>query len=195
VIADMIRREDAAGGYGDSFPNRSRRMHRADRRRAPTCAECGRSSGARGGVHCPSTGSRQVQRIEQCGDRVAITGGSSTTCAATARANGVNDVAEFDKTTPITVVATFEDGVPSFDRRRAMSETLARRNDSCGSTSGSRALNRLEGTMTDIDLDLNAGPGSPIPSRTRSTADAHDALAVLPGRRLDGPRHVNHQEP
>ena len=28
-----------------------------------------------------------------------------------APANGVNDVAEFDKTTPITVVATFEDDV------------------------------------------------------------------------------------
>jgi len=54
-----------------------------------------------------------VQRIEQCGDRVVITSGGiihDMRCDST-EANGVNDVAEFDKTTPITVVATFEDGV------------------------------------------------------------------------------------
>lgn len=54
-----------------------------------------------------------VQRIEQCGDRVTITAGGiihDMRCDGT-EANGVNDVAEFDKTTPITVVATYEDGV------------------------------------------------------------------------------------
>ena len=54
-----------------------------------------------------------VQRIEQCGDRVTITSGGiihDMRCDGT-EANGVNDVAEFDKTTPISVVATFEDGV------------------------------------------------------------------------------------
>ena len=54
-----------------------------------------------------------VQRIEQCGDRVTITAGGiihDMRCDGS-QANGVNDVAEFDKTTPITVVATFEDGV------------------------------------------------------------------------------------
>ncbi len=54
-----------------------------------------------------------VQRIEQCGDRVTITAGGiihDMRCDGT-EANGVNDVAEFDKVTPITVVATFEDGV------------------------------------------------------------------------------------
>lgn len=54
-----------------------------------------------------------VQRIEQCGDRVVITAGGiihDMRCDGT-EANGVNDVAEFDKSTPITVVATFEDGV------------------------------------------------------------------------------------
>ncbi len=54
-----------------------------------------------------------VQRIEQCGDRVTITAGGiihDMRCDGT-EAHGVNDVAEFDKTTPITVVATFEDGV------------------------------------------------------------------------------------
>ena len=54
-----------------------------------------------------------VQRIEQCGDRVTITAGGivhDMRCDGT-EANGVNDVAEFDKATRITVVATFEDGV------------------------------------------------------------------------------------
>ena len=54
-----------------------------------------------------------VQRIEQCGDRVVITSGGiihDMRCDGT-EANGVNDVAEFDKRTPITVVATFENDV------------------------------------------------------------------------------------
>ncbi len=54
-----------------------------------------------------------VHRIEQCSDRVTITAGGiihDMRCDGT-EANGVNDVAEFDKTTPIKVVATFEDGV------------------------------------------------------------------------------------
>ena len=47
------------------------------------------------------------------GDRVTITAGGiihDMRCDGT-EANGVNDVAEFDKATPITVVATFDDGV------------------------------------------------------------------------------------
>ncbi len=54
-----------------------------------------------------------MQRIEQCGDRVTITAGGiihDMRCDGT-EANGVNDVAEFDKATPISVIATFEDGV------------------------------------------------------------------------------------
>ena len=54
-----------------------------------------------------------LQRIEQAGDRVTITAGGiihDMRCDGT-EANGVNDVAEFDKQTPITVVATFDDGV------------------------------------------------------------------------------------
>jgi hypothetical protein len=53
------------------------------------------------------------QRIEQCGDRVVVTGGGVVhdMRADGTEAAGVNDVAEFDYTTPITVVATFEDGV------------------------------------------------------------------------------------
>jgi hypothetical protein len=54
-----------------------------------------------------------VQRIEQAGDRLVVTGGGvihDMRCDGT-EANGVHDVAERDFTTPITVVATFEDGV------------------------------------------------------------------------------------
>jgi len=54
-----------------------------------------------------------MQRIEQASDRVTITAGGvihDMRCDGT-EANGVNDVAEFDKQTVITVVATFEDGV------------------------------------------------------------------------------------
>jgi hypothetical protein len=54
-----------------------------------------------------------VQRIEQCGDRLVVTGGGvvhDMRCDGT-EARGVHDVAEFDFTTQITVVATYEDGV------------------------------------------------------------------------------------
>src|SRR4051794_25635321 len=54
-----------------------------------------------------------VQRIEQCGDRMVVTGGGvvhDMRCDGTEE-HGVHDVAEFDKQTPITVVATYEDGV------------------------------------------------------------------------------------
>jgi len=54
-----------------------------------------------------------VQRIEQCGDRIVITGGGvvhDMRCDGT-EANGVNDVAEVDYATKITVVATYEHGV------------------------------------------------------------------------------------
>jgi hypothetical protein len=54
-----------------------------------------------------------LQRIEQCGDRIVITGGGvvhDMRCDGTEK-NGVNDVAEFDFKTPITVVATYEQGV------------------------------------------------------------------------------------
>lgn len=55
----------------------------------------------------------QVQRIEQAGDRVVVTGGGiihDMRCDGTLE-NGVHDVAEFDKTTEIHVIATYEDGV------------------------------------------------------------------------------------
>jgi hypothetical protein len=54
-----------------------------------------------------------VERIEQCGDRIVDMGGGTI---ADARADGseehgVHDVSAFDFTTPITVVASYEDGV------------------------------------------------------------------------------------
>ena len=54
-----------------------------------------------------------VQRVEQCGDRLVVTGGGivhDMRCDGTEE-HGVHDVAEFDKQTPITVVASYEDGV------------------------------------------------------------------------------------
>jgi hypothetical protein len=54
-----------------------------------------------------------VQRIEQCADRIVITGGGvvhDMRCDGT-QENRVNDVAESDFQTAITVVATYEAGV------------------------------------------------------------------------------------
>lgn len=58
-------------------------------------------------------GWQHVERVEQCGDRLVVTAGGvihDMRCDGTEE-NGVNDVAEFDFKTPITVVATYEDGV------------------------------------------------------------------------------------
>jgi hypothetical protein len=54
-----------------------------------------------------------VERIEQCGDRIVDMGGGTV---ADARADGteehgVHDVSAFDFTTPIHVIASYEDGV------------------------------------------------------------------------------------
>jgi hypothetical protein len=54
-----------------------------------------------------------VQRVEQCGNRLVVTGGGivhDMRCDGTEE-GAVHDVAEFDYTTPITVIATYEDGV------------------------------------------------------------------------------------
>jgi hypothetical protein len=54
-----------------------------------------------------------VQRVEQCGDRLVVTASGiihDMRCDGT-EDNGVRDVAEFDHETPITVVATYENGV------------------------------------------------------------------------------------
>ena len=54
-----------------------------------------------------------VQRVEQAGDRLVVTGGGvvhDMRCDGTVE-HGVRDVAEFDKATEITVVASYERGV------------------------------------------------------------------------------------
>jgi hypothetical protein len=104
------------GGYGDAFP-------------APILAVCAEPLVANApdlrGVwrvvevtvgdevvtEHPALG--HVQRIEQCGDRLVVTGGGvvhDMRCDGTTE-HGVHDVAELDKQTPITVVATYESGV------------------------------------------------------------------------------------
>lgn len=104
------------GGYGDHFP-------------APVLAGCtealmGGAPDLRGlwqvsevevnGELDPNHQAKgHIQRIEQCGDRLIVTAGGiihDMRCDGT-EANGVHDVAEFDKVTPITVVASYEDGV------------------------------------------------------------------------------------
>jgi hypothetical protein len=52
------------------------------------------------------------QRIEQCGDRVIVSANGIVhdMRADGTEEHGVHDVAEFDTSTPISVVATFEDG-------------------------------------------------------------------------------------
>ncbi len=54
-----------------------------------------------------------VQRIEQCGDRVVVTSGGviHDMWADGTVENGINDVHAIDYTTPLSAVATFEDGV------------------------------------------------------------------------------------
>jgi hypothetical protein len=104
------------GGYGDTFP-------------APILAGCNDElvAGApdlRGmwqvvevrtadGVVADHPALGHVQRVEQCGDRLIVTGGGiihDMRCDGTVE-HAVHDVAEFDYTTEITVVATYEDGV------------------------------------------------------------------------------------
>ena len=55
----------------------------------------------------------KVQRIEQCGDRLVVTASGIVHDMRVdgTEEGGVHDVAEMDYATPITVVATYEDGV------------------------------------------------------------------------------------
>lgn len=54
-----------------------------------------------------------IQRIEQCGNRLVVTASGIVHDMRVdgTEEHGVHDVAEVDKTTAITVVATYEDGV------------------------------------------------------------------------------------
>ena len=118
VTADAIPvAHTPPGGYGDDFP-------------PPVLAECTEPlvDGAPdlrgmwrsvdvtiGGEPAPPDhrGWRHFQRIEQCGDRIVITGNGviHDMRADGTVENGVHDVAERDYTTAIVVVATYEDGV------------------------------------------------------------------------------------
>jgi hypothetical protein len=67
------------------------------------------------GVPAPKThpAYRHFERVEQCGDRLVVTGGGvvhDMRCDGTEE-HGVHDVAQRDFTTPITVVGTYENGV------------------------------------------------------------------------------------
>lgn len=106
-----------AGGYGKEFP-------------APVLADCTEPlvagapdlrgtwrvlSATRGGEPVPADDRLMSyrERIEQCGNRIVDCGGGTI---ADARAdgteeNGVHDVSVFDFTTPIHVIASYEEGV------------------------------------------------------------------------------------
>jgi hypothetical protein len=71
-----------------------------------------------------------VQRVEQRGDRIVVTGGGiihDMRCDGTLE-RGVHDVAESDKTTEIHVVATYEEGVHVL-RPQGMPIEVRRRRD------------------------------------------------------------------
>jgi hypothetical protein len=56
---------------------------------------------------------QHVERVEQCGDRLVVTGGGvvhDMRCDGTVE-HGVHDVAASDFATPLSVVATYEDRV------------------------------------------------------------------------------------
>lgn len=105
-----------AGGYGSTFPplvldGCTEPLVEG----APDLRGIWRAiSAERGGVPVPPDDRllNYTERIEQCGDRIVDCGGGTI---ADARAdgteeNGVHDVSVFDYTTPIHVVASYEDG-------------------------------------------------------------------------------------
>ncbi len=100
-----------------------------------------------------------VQRIEQCGDRVTITSGGiiHDMRADGSVERGVHDVAESDYTTPITVVATFEDGVHIL-RPVGIDVEVTRRLD------GDRLIWNYLGT--EVTLERVGGPDDPFPTIT-----------------------------
>jgi hypothetical protein len=115
--ADIPVAHTPAGGYGTAFP-------------APILAGCTEPlvAGAPdlrgmwkavdvqiGGAPAPADHPawRHFQRVEQCGERLVVTAGGvvhDMRCDGTVE-HGVHDVFEGDHTTPITVVATYEEGV------------------------------------------------------------------------------------
>src|SRR4051812_34175666 len=115
LVDDVPIAHTPRGGYGDTFPGPI--LTGCDE---PLVAGAPDLRGfwqvveiAADGVVIPDHPARgHVQRIEQSGNRMVVTAGGvihDMRCDGTAE-HGVHDVAEFDKVTEITVVATYEDG-------------------------------------------------------------------------------------
>ena len=105
------------GGYGDTFPEPVlTRCTEPLVAGAPDMRGMWKAVAAERNGEAVPAGDRiysHHQRIEQCGNRVTITAGGiiHDMRADGTEAGGVHDVAESDHTTPITVVATFSNGV------------------------------------------------------------------------------------
>lgn len=107
---------------------------------------------------------RHVERIEQAGDRLVVTAGGvihDMFCDGT-EAGGVHDVAEFDFATPITVVATFEDGVHTL-RPVGFPVVVTRRRD------GDHLVWSYAGAFV-ATLERVGDPDTPMPARTPKVA-------------------------
>jgi hypothetical protein len=102
-----------------------------------------------------------VERVEQCGDRLVVTGGGVVHDMRVdgTEANGVDDVAAADLTTRIRVVATYEDGVHVL-RPVGLPVEITRRRD------GDQMVWTYVGFTA--RLDRIGGPTDPFPE------DGHD---------------------
>jgi hypothetical protein len=161
LASDIPVAHTPPGGFGDAFP-------------APVLATCSEPlvAGApdlrgmwkavaaeRDGRPVPPDNKvyRHVERVEQCGDRLVVTGGGvihDMRVDGTA-ANGVNDVLETDFRTPITVVATYEDGVHVL-RPVGAPVQVTRKLD------GDRMIWNYLGTR--VTLERVGGPNDPPPA-------------------------------
>jgi hypothetical protein len=106
-----------------------------------------------------------VQRIEQCGDRITITSGGiiHDMRADGSVERGLHDVAERDYTTPITVVATYEDGVHVL-RPVGIDVEITRRLD------GERLIWDYLGT--EVTLERVGGPDDAFPDPTTDAEES-----------------------
>jgi hypothetical protein len=115
-VADIPVANTPPGGYGDTFPapiltgcTDALTADAPDLRGVWRVVEV--EAGGEVVTDHPALG--HVQRVEQCGDRLVVTAGGiihDMRCDGSIE-HAVHDVAEFDKQTPITVIATYEHGV------------------------------------------------------------------------------------
>ena len=112
----------------------------------------------------------KVQRIEQCGDRLVVTAGGIIHDMRVdgTEEHGVHDVAEMDYTTPITVVATYEDGVHVL-RPVGLPVEVRRRRE------GDQIVWDYLGFTARLDRigDADADPGATIGDLESSTPEAN----------------------